>query len=152
MEFKLLIICLLVLISWVDIKKQEIPDTLSLGIIVLGVMHNGMIEERFIESLLGMGAYSLPFLFIYGYLGRVFKKEVLGFGDVKLSMGAGAVLTFTNFEKVYWLFTGSFILGGVYCIFLWIYKFFLKRKIKEELPFAPFISLALIILMVYYKG
>ncbi|MGL6170078.1 MAG: prepilin peptidase, partial [Fusobacteriaceae bacterium] len=121
-------------------------------IILLGLIYNGLMEGKFIESLLGMGAYSLPFIFVYGYFSRIFKKETLGFGDVKLSLGVGAVLTFTTFEKVYWFFSLSFILGGIYCTLFWIYKNILNEKVEENIPFAPFISLALIILMVYYKG
>lgn len=152
-EFKIVMISLLFLISWIDIRKKEIPDSLSLGMIILGVIYNTIIKGRLEESLLGIGAYSLPFILIYGYLHRVFKKETLGFGDVKLSMGIGAALTFSSFGQVYWLFSGSFILGGVYCVALFIWKRLVKKeKEEEEIPFAPFISAAMIILMFCDKG
>ncbi|MGL5950573.1 MAG: prepilin peptidase, partial [Cetobacterium sp.] len=92
---------------------------------------------------LGMGIASLPFSLIYGYVSELLDREVLGYGDVKLAMGIGACLTYTNFFEAYLFFLLSFVVGAVYGIFLLI-KIKLKREeeASKEFPFAPFISIS----------
>ena len=71
-----------------------------------------------------------------GWLGgRVFRKEALGGGDVKLVAGTAAVL---GWEGVLGpLLIGS-ISGGLVALVLLVLK---KKRLGETLPFGPFLSL-----------
>lgn len=134
------IVIILLLISYIDIKTRELPNSLTLLLILLGVGYNLFFDNRIVESVIGMGTYSLPFSLIYGYISDIYGKDVLGFGDIKLAMGVGAVLTFSNFYNLYLFFLGSFVTASIYCIYLLIK---IKKNPREvEIPFAPFISIS----------
>lgn len=137
-----LIIGILVLISINDIKKLEVPDCLSFLLIVIGLF-NGWYNGDFENKFLGMGTYIIPFILIYGYIANIFKKEILGFGDIKLVMGIGAIIGYKGLISIYVFFINSFILASFYCLYIVI----VKKKRKEErteilLPFAPFLALS----------
>lgn len=148
--FSLAVVLLLLIISIIDIKKMELPDSLTFLLIVLGLVYHGFYTGRITESVIGMGLYALPFSLIYGYVSEIIQKEALGFGDVKLAMGIGACLTYTSLEEAYLFFLFSFVIGAIYSIFLLI-KIKLKgeENVNREFPFAPFISMSgsIIILM-----
>jgi leader peptidase (prepilin peptidase)/N-methyltransferase len=75
---------------------------------------------------------------IYGYGERVFKKEVLGFGDVKLAAGIGSLVGYFGFYRMHLFVTTSFVAGAVYGIYLLVTK---KKGREGEVPFGPFIAL-----------
>lgn len=138
MWFYIIVILILLIISYIDFKTMEIPNTLTLLLIISGLSYNWYFNDRLFSAFIGMGVYSLPFSLIYGYVSDLYDKEVLGFGDVKLAMGIGAVLTYRNFYDLYLFFFASFLLAAIYAIFLLI-------KIKKrdiEFPFGPFISIS----------
>jgi len=62
----------------------------------------------------------------------------MGMGDVKLSLMIGAFLIK---DVIAALFMG-FLAGTIYGVFLIIVK---KRKLKQAIPFGPFISLGSIV-------
>lgn len=138
MLVKVVVALLLLIISIVDLKKLYIPNFLTFILIIIGMGYNFIFKGSLENSILGMGVYSIPFSLIYGYLSDLLDKEVLGYGDIKLAMGIGAYLGYTNLWDVYLFFTYSFFIGSIYAIYLLI-------KIKKrdiQLPFAPFISIS----------
>ena len=100
---------------------------------------NGVGIER---AFMGSAAYGFIFVMIYGYGERVFKKEVLGFGDVKLAAGIGSMVGYLGFYRMHLFVTASFVTGAVYGIYLMATK---KKDRKAEVAFGPFIALGGII-------
>lgn len=144
--FKTLFFISLIVISIIDFKKLYIPNFYTFTLLVMGLLYNWLYKDNIISSILGIALYSIPFSLIYGYLSDFLNKEVLGYGDVKLSMGIGACLGFTSFENIYFFFLYSFVIGSVYAVYLLI-------KIKKrdvQLPFGPFISISGCIMMLFY--
>lgn len=135
---RIVIIIILIAISIIDFRKTYIPNPLTLSLIIIGIFYNGFFKNNLERAILGMGMYSILFSLIYGYFSDLLGKEVLGYGDVKLSMGVGAYLGYTNLENIYNFFMYSFLVGAMYAVFLLIK--FKKRDI--QIPFGPFISIS----------
>ncbi len=143
MDRVLILLCLL-LIVYIDIKKLSIPNSLTISLILIGIYYKGgdyFIVER---SILGMGAYTLPLLILYGYLSDFLKKDVFGFGDIKLLLGLGYILGYTELYDIYLYYLISFGVGGMVGLFLG----FIRRDFKGEVPFSPFLIMGFLYLWV----
>lgn len=137
----ILIIITLILIFIFDIKTLIIPNSLNLILLFLGILKRGMDFLEIEIGIIGMGIYILPLVLIYGYVSDLYKKEVLGFGDIKLMLGLGYILGYTNFYDVYIFYMIAFILASVIGII-----FILKKEKNRELAFTPFLIIAFIIM------
>lgn len=140
LDFSLFV--LLFFISVKDLKEKEIPNFLTLGIIFLGILKIIFLHENFEKSFLGLGTFPIFFLFLYGYAGDFLKKEIIGFGDIKLVSGIGFYFGYSGIYNLIIFHNIIFILG-----FLFLIPIFFLKKIKkeEEIPFAPCICLGAVI-------
>ena len=140
LDFSFFII--LFFISLKDLKEKEIPNFLTLGIIFLGILKIIFLREDFEKNFLGFGVFPLFFLFLYGYEGDFLKKEIIGFGDIKLVSGIGFYFGYSGIYNLIIFHNIIFILG-----FLFLIPILFLRKIKreEEIPFAPCICLGAVI-------
>ncbi|MFC1480560.1 prepilin peptidase, partial [Candidatus Omnitrophota bacterium] len=108
--------CMLIVVATVDIEHREIPDTISIPGIFLGVLLMTVFRldgstahlNSFINSALGViaGAGSMFLLSVFGAL--VFRKEALGGGDVKLM---GMIGAFLGWKMVFLTFFLAPLLG-----------------------------------------
>lgn len=142
---------ILLVISVIDIKTTEIPDPLSYYLILSGIMFSTFnpllgneIFVRVANSLLG-GIAGFLLFYLISYLGeKIFKKPVLGGGDVKLMSGIGCYLGVYPIFSI--LFVSS-LLAMLYVVILSIIK---RDKLwGKYVQFAPFISLATFIITVF---
>ena len=140
LDFSFFII--LFFISLKDLKEKEIPNFLTLGIIFLGILKIIFLHEDFEKSFLGFGTFSIFFLFLYGYASDFLKKEIIGFGDIKLIGAAGFYFGYSGIYNLIIFHNIIFILG-----FLFLIPIFFLKKIKkeEEIPFAPCICLGAVV-------
>ena len=138
----LFLFILLFFISLKDLKEKEISNFLTLGIIFLGVLKIIFLHEDFEKSFLGFGTFSIFFLFLYGYASDFLKKEIIGFGDIKLIGAAGFYFGYSGIYNLIIFHNIIFILG-----FLFLIPIFFLKKIKkeEEIPFAPCICLGAVV-------
>jgi len=130
----------LIIIAFIDLQKQIIPDIISLPGIVIGLILSFIVPYiAFINSALG-ALVGGGIILIIAWVGSIiFKKEAMGGGDVKLAAMIGAFLGWRY--MVISLFLG-FFLGALAGIFLILSK--IKRK-EDMVPFGPFIALGSII-------
>ena len=138
----LFLFILLFFISLKDLKEKEISNFLTLGIIFFGILKIIFLHEDFEKSFLGFGTFSIFFLFLYGYASDFLKKEIIGFGDIKLIGAAGFYFGYSGIYNLIIFHNIIFILG-----FLFLIPIFFLKKIKkeEEIPFAPCICLGAVI-------
>lgn len=138
----LFLFILLFFISLKDLKEREISNFLTLGIIFLGVLKIIFLHEDFEKNFLGFGTFSIFFLFLYGYASDFLKKEIIGFGDIKLIGAAGFYFGYSGIYNLIIFHNIIFILG-----FLFLIPIFFLKKIKkeEEIPFAPCICLGAVV-------
>ena len=133
----------LLTLSIIDYYHRIIPDELSLSMIGMGLVCSywnpyisaqagfSNLLQSFLAALAGGGAM----LFLAWIGAKVFKKEALGGGDIKLVAGFGAMLGWMGLLTS--VFLGS-LFGAAVGILLLMLK---KKKRGETLPFGPFLSL-----------
>ncbi len=137
--------CGLIVATFVDFKYQIIPDEITLGGLIVGllvsVVFPGLhgVSSHWNSLLISLGGMLAGGLSIYliGLLGAaVFKKEAMGGGDVKLMAMIGSFIGWKLVLLVFFLapFFGSAV--GI----------ILKLKYKvEHIPYGPYLSLATLI-------
>lgn len=145
-----LIIFGLIFGSYVDLDYYILPDRVTIGGIVAGFAVSAIfpqlhftnsIAKSMIESSIGFFA-GVGILWLISILGSLaFKKEAMGFGDVKLM---GAVGAFFGWKAVLFVLFVSAFLGSIAGIGLVLCG---KRELKGRIPFGPFIALATLIWM-----
>jgi len=134
----------LIIIAFIDLNEQIVPDVISLPGIVIGFILSFFVPYiSFINSALGI-VVGGGIILIIGLVGSViFKKEVMGGGDVKLAAIIGAFLGLKYI--VISLFLG-FFLGALAGIFLILSK--IKSR-EDMVPFGPFIVLGSMITLLW---
>lgn len=134
----------LVVISFIDLDHMIIPDVLSLGGIVVGLLGGALSPDRsFLNAFLGV-LFGGGFFWLTAYLYFVFKKqEGLGGGDIKLLAWIGAVLGWKSIPFIILVssFVGLFF--GAATLLL------AKKKMSQAIPFGPYIVIATFLYLFY---
>ncbi len=132
----------------IDYKLQIIPNRLTLTMLEVGItfsflrgMNNlNIAVEMWIGMFLGAGIF-----LVLTYLGNIiFKKETMGFGDVKLM---GTLGLFFGWRSIIAITVLAFLIAACFSIFLIIKNKIKKQEIDEFIPFGPFIVLAAFVIM-----
>jgi len=134
----------LVIIAFIDLHEQIVPDVISLPGIVIGFIISFFVPYiSFINSGLGV-IIGGGIILIIGMAGSaIFKKEAMGGGDVKLAAMIGAFLGWRYI--IISLFLG-FFLGALAGIVLILSK--IKSR-EDTVPFGPFIVLGSFITLLW---
>lgn len=135
--------CVLLVITFIDIDFQIIPDSLSIGGAAVGLVLVWWLPLTYRDALLGLclGAGLLIFV-IYGYY-FITGKQGMGGGDVKL---LGMVGVFTGWQGVlFTIFMGS--LAGTLVGIPW--AFVQKKDMKAAIPFGPFLALGALLYVLW---
>jgi len=125
--------CVLIIVSFIDIDLRIIPNVIVLPFTIVGLAFNIYFNPiRWWMPL----AYSAG-AFIFMLIINLIYPKGMGMGDVKLSLMVGAFLVK---GVIAGLFMG-FLAGALFGIGVIIKK----RKMRQTIPFGPFISLGSII-------
>ena len=136
-----ILILLMILTFFIDLKHRIIPDVLTLPGVILGFLLSFLVDSpSVLNSALGAIAGGVTF-YLAAVLGEaLFKKESMGGGDIKLAMLLGAFLGWKNLILVFFLsaFFGTLIGGAA---------LFFSKQVKKTrtIPFGPFLALAAVI-------
>jgi leader peptidase (prepilin peptidase)/N-methyltransferase len=137
----ILLTFVLVVVSVIDLDFRIIPDVFSFGLLgtALAVSPlNGALGvaglERAASSLLGAGVGFLSAWLMAEVGRRVFRREALGGGDVKLLAGLGAFLGWRGVLTTWFL---ASVLGSLIFVSL---KSRRKMEWGAYLPFGPFLA------------
>lgn len=134
----------LLVVIWIDLHHQIIPDTISLPGILLGFLFsfvNPMIDwpDSLIGLLVGGGIlYGISALY---YLLR--KQVGMGGGDIKLLAMLGA---FLGYRSLPFIIFASSVSGAAVGLLTMIIK---KKGAETRIPFGPFLSLAALIYLFF---
>lgn len=143
-----LIVSGLVLGTFVDFEHMIIPDRVTLGGVVAGLvlsplvpsLHRaatawGGLKAALIGMVLGAGI-----LFLVGVLGKlVFCRDAMGMGDVKLLGGLGALL---GWRAVLFIIMTSSLLGSLVGVTMIVAR---RRQWQSRIPYGPYLALSAII-------
>jgi leader peptidase (prepilin peptidase)/N-methyltransferase len=147
MGYYFVFISVLIIISFIDMDHQIIPDILSLpGILIFASSFYFLPQMTFTDTLLGIlaGGGSLYAVALVYYLLK--KQEGMGGGDIKLLAMIGAA---TGIKGVFFtIFVGS-LFGTFFGILIMIYTKIANSKLK--IPFGPFLSLGAILYIFFGK-
>ena len=127
----------LIIITFIDLDHQIIPDILSLpGIPVFFLAAVFIVKVPWLEALIGLligGGVLLAIAFVYEL---ITKREGMGGGDIKLLAMIGG---FLGWKSLIFLLLFSSLAGAVVGIAAMIIK---KQDTKYAIPFGPFLSAA----------
>ncbi len=142
MAFYLLFAYMLIVGSFIDFRYYIIPDRISLGLMVVGLIF-GYLSHRFLFSLYGL-IFGFALLYFVAILGKLlFKKEAMGGGDIKLLGGIGA---FLGIKGVLFVLFFSSLFGSIVGIALIVAK---KSEMGGRIPFGPYLSLAALVYLFF---
>jgi len=130
----------LVVIAFIDLRHQIIPDIISLFGILVGFLSSLILPQlSILDSALGIltGGGSLLLVAILYHL--IARREGMGGGDIKLLAMIGAFLGWQG--AIFSLVVGS-LFGSLTGIALMIAE---KKDRKFAIPFGPFLSLGAMI-------
>lgn len=135
----------LIVIFFIDMEFQIIPDIFTIPGMVVGLavslLPDGIgIISSVIGFIVGGGV-----LYLVAVLGdKLFKKESMGGGDIKMAAMLGA---FLGWQKVVLIFFGGSIIGLLISII--VICFSKKVRSSRVIPFGPFLAVAAFIAIVY---
>ncbi len=156
----LALMSLLIAASFIDLELRIIPDSLTLGVAVLApvvsvlvpwlhsnppfgrayVFFDDNVLGPLCASLVGMAVGALP-VWLSGVLGKMlFKREAMGFGDVKFMAMIGGFLGWK-------LVLVTFFLAPFFGLIIGVIQ--LIRTKDHHIPYGPFLSMAAIIAMLW---
>ncbi len=137
LPFVLFFISSLIVISFIDLDFQIIPDIISISLILAGLLLSVLphstynLVADFKESFLGILVGGGSLLII-----ALLSKGGMGGGDIKLNAGIGAFLGWQN--ALLTIFIGSFV-GAIVGLII------LKKTGNRKIPFGPFLSIGSIV-------
>ena len=137
----------LVVITFIDIEHQIIPDEISLSGIVVGFVLSFFLQGHgWLNSLLGilLGGGSL-LLVAYSYQ-RLTGKEGMGGGDIKLLAMMGA---FLGWKAVPFIIFASSLIGSLVGISIMLVQ---KKDSKLAIPFGPYLAVGAVLYIFYGKA
>ena len=131
-----LIVSLLIVVTFIDLKYKIIPDSLNIVGAILGILFI-IFDKMFFNRLLGSTIGLILFL------GIALITNAMGGGDIKLMAVLGLVF---GVKGILFITLFSFVIGAIISLILIGLK--IKGR-KDEIPFGPFISLSALIYMFY---
>ncbi len=135
---------ILIVISGIDFTHQVIPDVFSIPGIFIGLIYQ-FLNHNFLSGLIGT-LFGGGIIFLMRVLGGwVYKKEVMGMGDVYLVALIGA---FVGFPMI---IPAIFIAALLGTIFGMIYLTVTHQSKDNPIPFGPFLSAGGVIVTVFYN-
>lgn len=145
-----LVIYGLILGTFIDIEHYILPDRVTIGGMIAGIVLSPLIPElhftaswltALIRSAIGLGV-GFGALWLIAILGElIFKKEAMGFGDVKLM---GAIGAFFGWKAVLFALFAASLFGSLIGVGLIILG---KRQLQGRIPFGPFLALGTLLWM-----
>ncbi|HUJ11094.1 MAG TPA: prepilin peptidase [Verrucomicrobiae bacterium] len=138
----------LIVATFIDLEHYIIPNEITFGGIMLGLVlslvHPRLLEAHsvwmgLVRSLLGLLVGGLALLLIAMAGEKVFKKEAMGMGDVKLIAAIGAFLGWQ--ATLFTIFLSSLV-GGVVGLILVLAS---KKGWQSRIPYGPYLALGAIV-------
>lgn len=134
--------------TFIDFDHWIIPDRITLGGMVVGLFFSALFPSMHGETLWWKGlmwsgiglVFGFGLLCLIAVIGeKVFKKEAMGFGDVKWMGAFGA---FFGWKGVLFILFFSCVVGAVVGLALLASR---RAKLRDGLPFGPYLALGAIV-------
>jgi leader peptidase (prepilin peptidase)/N-methyltransferase len=129
----------LIVITFIDLDVQIIPDVISLPGIVIGLVASYWLPQGVVSSVIGFLVGGGVFWLVAAVGARVLKQEAMGGGDIKLIAMVGAFLGWHNVLLT--IFLASLSGAAVGLMFMALKGWGRKTPI----PFGPFLALGAVL-------
>ena len=129
----------------VDIQRTILPDTLTIGGMVIALLGAWLNPERdFSSALTGLvvGGGGLALFAVLYYLLR--RREGIGWGDIKMIGWIGALM---GLQDLFYILSMACLLGVVY----WLFSVFKAGSLalrQQEIAFGPYLGFSTYIFIV----
>ncbi|MEA1935900.1 MAG: prepilin peptidase [Thermodesulfobacteriota bacterium] len=135
--FAFVFTCALIIITFIDLDHQIIPDVITLpGIPLFFLLTFFFMNVSFLDSILGVLIGGGGFYLIAVVYQLVTKREGMGGGDIKLIAMLGA---FLGWKSLLFILIVSSFLGAITGVSMMIIH---GKDLKYAVPFGPFLSIA----------
>ena len=132
----------LIIISFIDLHLRIIPDILTVSLLIFGLassFFNPVVSFSFFNSLKG-ALFGGVFLYLVAFFGaKIYKKEVMGGGDIKLLAAGGS---FLGLQHIFMALLIACFIGGITGLILILIG---NKKKSDFIPFGPFIAISILI-------
>jgi leader peptidase (prepilin peptidase)/N-methyltransferase len=145
----------LILGTFVDLEHMILPDRVTIGGMVLGPLFSLAVPmlhgttdrlEALVASGIGLAA-GFGTLWLVSKLGKwAFKKDAMGFGDVKL---LGALGAFLGWKAVFFTIFFSSLIGSAVGISLILTR---NKEWQSRIPFGPYLAVAAVLWILWGEG
>ena len=133
----LLFTWVLIALTLIDLKKQLLPDNITLPLLWSGILLSFFdVFSNLNDSVIGAIAGYLILWSVYQLFKLLTKKEGMGFGDFKLLAALGAWLGYSYLPQIILV---SSVVGSIIGITLLIVG---KTEQQQPLPFGPYLATA----------
>lgn len=145
----------LILGTFVDIEHMIIPDRVSIGGIVAGVVLSPLVPAmhgatgRWNSLLMSLDGAALGFALLWTIAGvgrLIFKRDAMGFGDVKL---IGAIGAFLGWRAVLFTLMVSSLVGSVIGV---VFVIAGRKQMQSRIPYGPYLALAAVLWVLWGSG
>lgn len=127
----------LIALTLIDLKKQLLPDNMTLPLLWAGILLSFFdVFTDLSSSVIGAIAGYMILWSVYQLFKLVTKKEGMGFGDFKLLAALGAWVGFDYLPQIILV---SSVVGSVAGISMLIFG---KTKQQQPIPFGPYLAVA----------
>jgi leader peptidase (prepilin peptidase)/N-methyltransferase len=127
----------LIALTLIDLKKQLLPDNMTLPLMWAGISLSFFdVFTDLASSVIGAIAGYLILWTVYQLFKLLTKKEGMGFGDFKLLAAMGAWIGYSYLPQIILL---SSIVGSVIGISMLILG---RTKSQQTIPFGPYLAIA----------
>ncbi len=140
--FAFIFTCALIIITFIDLDHQIIPDVITLpGIPLFLIVTFLFTDVSFLDSVLGILIGGGGFYLIAVVYQFITKREGIGGGDIKLMAMLGA---FLGWKSLLFILLVSSFLGSIVGIAMMVVH---GKDLKYAVPFGPFLSVAAVAYM-----
>jgi len=128
---------ILIALTLIDLKKQLLPDNMTLPLLWAGIFLSFFnLFTDLTSSVIGAMAGYLILWSVYQLFKLITKKEGMGFGDFKLLAALGAWMGFGLLPQIILI---SSVVGSIAGISMLIFG---KTKQQQPIPFGPYLAVA----------
>ena len=135
--FALIFTWVLIALTLIDLKKQLLPDSMTLPLLWLGILLSFFeLYTDLSSSVIGAMAGYLILWSVYHLFKLLTKKEGMGYGDFKL---LAAMCAWTGYTYLPQMILVSSVVGSIAGISMLLIG---KAKQQQPIPFGPYLAVA----------
>lgn len=134
-----------IILAGIDYKTQLLPNKWILSLIISNLLLIFFTDNFSLLKLISTIIQSF-LIFLFYLIVYFLSKKTFGLGDVKYSFALSLpLLYFYSFNQIISLHISAFILGGIFSIYLIVFKSF---KSNQAIAFGPFMTIAYFLFLV----